>query len=142
MLNEERVILMTKMASFEEKEGKKSVSVGSYFKGDYISLQVIKSIIHATIAYAIVLALYIFYDFELFMQDIYKMDLLEFGKNMIFSYLISAGIYAFISYLIYSFRYSRARKNLKCYYNNLKKMSRYYQLESEKDRQSPKGTTL
>lgn len=32
MLNEERVILMTKMASYEEGEGKKSMSLGRYFR--------------------------------------------------------------------------------------------------------------
>ena len=36
MLNEDRIILMTRMASYEENEGKKNVSIGSYFRGDYI----------------------------------------------------------------------------------------------------------
>ena len=53
MLNEERVILMTKMASYEENEGKKNVNIGNYFRGDYIAIQVLKSIFCATIAYAI-----------------------------------------------------------------------------------------
>ena len=58
MLNEERIKLMTKMASYEANEGKRNVSIGSYFRGDYISLQVIKSIINATIAFAICFALF------------------------------------------------------------------------------------
>lgn len=55
MLNEERIKLMTKMACYEADEGRKNVAIGSYFRGDYIGLQVIKSIISATIAYAIFL---------------------------------------------------------------------------------------
>ena len=35
MLNEERVVLMTKMASYEANEGKKSLAIGSYFRSDY-----------------------------------------------------------------------------------------------------------
>ena len=35
MLNKERVILMTKMASYEENEGRKDRAVMSYFRGDY-----------------------------------------------------------------------------------------------------------
>lgn len=70
MLNEQRIILMTKMASYEENEGKKNVSIGKYFRSDYIGLQVLKSVISATIAYAILFALFVFYDFEIFMQDI------------------------------------------------------------------------
>lgn len=33
MLNQERIILMTKMASYEEHEGKKNNSIMNYFRG-------------------------------------------------------------------------------------------------------------
>ena len=73
MLNEEKIILMTQMASYEENEGKKNMAIGRYFRSDYIAIQVLKSVLCATIAYAVCFALFIFYDFETFMQDIYKM---------------------------------------------------------------------
>ena len=34
MLNEERVILMTKLAAYEQNEGRKMVAVGKYFRSD------------------------------------------------------------------------------------------------------------
>ena len=126
MLNEERVILMTKLASYEAGEGKKSVAIGNYFRSDYIGWQVLKSIISATIAFVVVFAMYIFYDFEVFMMDIYKMDLLEFGKKILFMYAGFVGGYAVLSYIIYAYRYSRARKSLHLYYMNLKKLSNMY----------------
>lgn len=132
MLNEERIKLMTRMACYEENEGKKNVAIGSYFRGDYIGLQVIKSIISATIAFAIMFAMYIFYDFEVFMADIYKMDLLAFGKSVIIDYLIFTVVYALISYGVYTYRYAKARKSLKIYYNNLKKLAYLYDRESKK----------
>lgn len=129
MLNEERVVLMTKMAAFEEHEGKKSLDIGSYFRSDYIGWQVLKSIISATIAFVVVFAMYIFYDFEIFMTDIYKMDLLEFAKNVLFYYLGTVGIYALISYIVYTVRYSRAKKSLRAYYMNLHRLSSMYRNE-------------
>ena len=123
MLNEERIKLMTKMAAYEADEGKKNVAIGNYFRGDYIGLQVIKSIISATIAFVIVFGLFVFYDFEVFMSDIYKMDLLGFGRTVITAYLIFVAVYALISYMIYTYRYAKARKSLKLYYNNLKKLA-------------------
>lgn len=132
MLNEERIKLMTKMACYEANEGKKNVAIGSYFRGDYIGLQVIKSVISATIAFVIIFAMYIFYDFEVFMADIYKMDLLAFGKSVIIDYLIFMVIYALISYGVYTYRYAKARKSLKVYYNNLKKLAYLYDRESKK----------
>jgi hypothetical protein len=126
MLNQEKIILMTKLTSYEEHEGKKNVAIGSYFRSDYIGWQVLKSIISATIAFVVVFAMYIFYDFEIFMTDIYKMDLMEFAKNVLFLYLGIVGAYAVISYIIYTIRYSRAKRSLKLYYMNLRKLAAMY----------------
>ncbi|MCH5248817.1 MAG: hypothetical protein J1E98_02740 [Lachnospiraceae bacterium] len=126
MLNEERVILMTKLASYEAGEGKKNVAIGSYFRSDYIGWQVLKSIISATIAFVVVFAMLVFYDFEAFMTDIYKMDLLDFCKTVLIWYVTIVGIYAVLSYIIYTYRYSKARKSLRLYYRNLKKLSNMY----------------
>ena len=132
MLNEERIKLMTKMAAYEADEWKKNVAIGNYFRGDYIGLQVIKSIISATIAFVIVFGLFVFYDFEVFMSDIYKMDLLGFGRTVITAYLIFVAVYALISYMIYTYRYAKARKSLKMYYNNLKKLAYLYDKEGRR----------
>lgn len=51
MINEEKVILMTKLASYETHEGKKDMTVVHYFRGDYIGFQVLKSVIAATISF-------------------------------------------------------------------------------------------
>ena len=57
MINQERIQLMTKMAAYEENEGKKHIAIGGFFRSDYIGLQIIKAILCATIAYAIVFGL-------------------------------------------------------------------------------------
>ena len=132
MLNEERIRLMTKMASYEANEGKKNVSIGSYFRGDYIGLQVIKSVISGAIGFFIIFAVYLGYDLETFMTEIYKMDLFLFGKNVVIAYLIFVGVYAIISYAVYTYRYTKAKKSLKLYYNNLKKLSYLYEKEGKK----------
>lgn len=132
MLNEERIRLMTKMACYEAEEGKKNVSVGSYFRSDYIGLQVIKSVINATIAYLLLFGVYVLYDLEVFMDDLYKMDLLAFGRTVVIYYLIFVVVYAAISYGVYSYRYSKARRSLKIYYNSLKKLKFLYDRENKR----------
>lgn len=117
---------MTKMASYEANEGKKNVVIGSFFRSDYIGWQVLKSIISATIAFVVVFGMYIFYDFEVFMMDIYKMDLIEFAKQILRMYLWTIGGYAVISYVVYTVRYNRAVKSLKVYYMNLRRLSEMY----------------
>lgn len=126
MLSEERIILMTKMASYESNEGKKNMAIGKYFRSDYIAIQVMKSVVYGTIAFFIVFALYILYDFETFMQDLYKMDMIAFARGILIYYAVSVIAYAVISYIVFSYRYAKAKKNLKCYYHNLKKLSTMY----------------
>lgn len=126
MLNEERIILMTKMASYEANEGRRNVAIGRYFRSDYIGWHVLKSIISATIAFVVVFGMYIFYDFEVFMMDIYKMDLIEFAKQVLRMYLWTIGVYAAISYVVYTVRYNRAIKSLKLYHMNLRRLSEMY----------------
>jgi len=127
MLNEERVILMTKMASYEEHEGKENMKIGKYFRGDYIAVQVLKSVLYATVAFALVFGMFVLYDFEVFMQDIYKMDLVSFAKTLLTYYGITVVIYGAVTYGIYAYRYSKARKSLKLYYHNLKKLNSLYE---------------
>ena len=127
MLNEERIRLMTRMESYTENEGKKNMQIGNYFRGDFISLQILKSVINVTIAYVVCVALYIFYDLETFLQEIYKMDLLGFAKQLLLYYAVAVVSYGLITYLVYTFKYSKARKSLKNYYNNLKKINELYE---------------
>ena len=133
MISEARVKLMTRLASYEQGEGKQNAEIGTYFRGDYIGLQVIKSVISATICYGIVIATMILYDSESFLSDIYKMDIVSYAKNMIIYYVIFVGGYSIITYILYSIRYRKARIKLKTYFNNLRRLQALYQKE-RKDR--------
>ncbi len=127
MLNEERVILMTRMASYEAGEGKENVKIGNYFRSDYIAIQVLKSIVCGVLAFVILFGLYILYHFEEFMQDLYKLDdLIAFAQDVMFYFIGTVVGYGVIAYLACSWRYAKAKKSLKCYYHNLKKLNSLY----------------
>jgi len=76
-----------------------------------------------------VVGLIVLYDSELFMSDIYKIDIIDYAKKIIFYYLGFTGIYVLISYVIYAIRYRRAKKRLRVYFNNLKRLQILYQRE-------------
>ena len=118
---------MTRLASYEANEGKKNAAIGSYFRGDYIGWQVLKTAICATIAYLIILAMSVAYDFQVFMLDIYKLDLMEYGRQLLIRYICFVGAFCVITYLVYIYRYNQARKSLRLYYQNLKRLSRMYE---------------
>lgn len=125
MINEEKVILMTKLASYEEGEGKKYVPIINYFRTDYISSHLLKSFIAGTLAFLSVIGVYIFYNFEAIMADVYNIDFVEIAKTLGKYYLILIVVYLLITYVVSAFRYSRARKSLKVYYNNLKRLEKF-----------------
>ena len=139
MLSEQRIKLMTKLSSYEAGEGKKNMAIGSYFRGDYIGKEVVKSFIYGTIAYIIMFAVYIAYDFDIFMQDIYKMDLIEFGKNVGLLYAKLIVAYMLATYLVYHIRYKRSRRGLRIYYNNLRRLAVMYKKEQPEPREKNAG---
>ena len=127
MINESKVILMTRMASYEDREGKKDFATSKYFRSDYITLQLIKAIFTGTVAFMIVIGVILLYDFDAFMKSLYDINLLQVGKDLVVKYLISVGLYALIVYIVSAYRYNRARQGLKTYYGNLKRLSKYYE---------------
>ncbi len=126
MLDQDKIILMTRLASYEKGEGKKNEAIGRFFRADYIGWEVLKSIVCGTVIFGIIVAGYVIYNFENFMIDIYKLDLLEYARSILIKYVVFVGAYALITYIIFSFKYSRARKNLRVYAHNLSKLSRNY----------------
>lgn len=112
MLNEEKVLRMTRMASYESRGGKKDKAVAGYFKGDYIGMQMIISFLVITAAFLVVLGAYLCFNFEEFMANIYTMDVVAVGKKLAFAYIVVLMIYLAVTYAVYLVRYVRARKRL------------------------------
>ena len=126
MVNEDRIKLMTRMAAYEKEEHKVNKRIVSFFRSDYISMQMLKSVVSTTIVFAIMFGLYVLYDFEVFMKEIYQMDMFEFAKSVIIIYVIFLGVILLITYVVSLYRYNRALQSTKLYYANLKKLSRIY----------------
>lgn len=131
MIDEEKVKLMTKMAAFEKHHGQKDMNIVNYYRNDFIGFQILKAIIAATISFIAVFAIYFFYNFEMIMSDIYEMDYAEIGKKIVLVYLIIVGVYCVLCYILYAYRYSKAKKELKGFYADIRKL---HNLNSENAR--------
>lgn len=128
MLDEKKIRVMTKLAAYEEGAGKKYMPIAGYFRGDYISKQLILSFICGTIAFLMVAGLLAFCNFETFLSEIYNIDLLEYGKKIGKTYVISMGIYLVCTYIWAVLKYRRAKKSLNSYISVMDKLSkRYYE---------------
>ena len=126
MINEEKVRLMTRLAAYEQGEGRKYNNISGYFRTDYISSHLLRSFIAGTFAFVAVIGVFLFYNFETIMEDIYNIDLLALGKKAGTTYLTFMGIYMIFSYALALVRYNKAKDSIRGYYANLKKLEKYY----------------
>ena len=73
--------------------------------------------------------IYILYDLEGFLTDFYKMDVAEFARGIATKYAVVLVIYLLISYCVYAYRFSRAKKHMKKYISQLKELETMYDWE-------------
>lgn len=126
MLDKNKIILMTSAASYEQKDGKQDIAINSYFRGDYIGMQVLKAAIYGTIGFVAVFVMYILYDLEEFMTNFYKMDLMKFMNDVLSKYVIFLAVYIVISYFVAAYKYAKASKHINVYKEALKRLYSYY----------------
>lgn len=126
MLDEVKIRVMTKLATYESGAGKKYIPIVGYFRGDYISLQLILSFVSGTIAFVSVAALLAFCNFETILSDIYDIDLVEYTRHMGKLYVICMGIYLLATYIWSVLKYSKAKKSTNSYISVMDKLSRKY----------------
>lgn len=120
MLSKEKIILMTAISVYEEKDGKEDLSINGFFRGDYMGMEVLMGAICGTIAFAIIFAMYMLYDLETFMVDFYKMDVMAFAQDVLKKYIIFVAIYTVISYFVALYKHGRAKKHIENYKAALK----------------------
>ncbi|MEG0805499.1 MAG: hypothetical protein RR364_04080 [Lachnospiraceae bacterium] len=120
---------MTKLAIYEEGEGKKAIPISSYYRSDYISLQMVKGFICGSIVFFCCLGIWGIYQMELLMDTITKMDLVSFGLSIFMKYVIFLGIYLMITYVVSSVRFTMGKRSLKKYSALLKKVEKMHQQE-------------
>lgn len=126
MINEEKVILMTKMSVQAKELEEGGARINQYYRGDYVGFQIVKSAIAATILFCVLLAAYAAFNFNALLDDFYKGAGMDEISGYILLYFVLLAIYVIVSYVVYSIRYTKSRKQAREYYNNLKRLEKYY----------------
>ncbi len=122
MLNEDKVKLMTRVAMYEKHSGRKNMKMTKYFRGDYVSWNMIKTAVAITIAYMLIAGCWVLYHLEYLMENLYTMDLVELVRQVLVYYIAVLVGYMILSYIIYTVKYSMAMKSLKRFRSSLKKI--------------------
>ena len=59
--------------------------------------------------------MYVLYNMETYLEDFYKLDILDLLKDILSKYCLVMAIYLVISYFVYSYRYHKAKRHVKQY---------------------------
>lgn len=132
MLNEEKVRIMTRLASYEKGEGKKYLPISKYYRTDYIGLALIKNFFLVSIGYVVLVGMVGLYFLEDLLENIHKMDLIKLGGKVIIGYIILVIVYSVLVYVIQTVKYSRAKKSIKNYYIQLGRLTKIYAKEEKR----------
>ncbi|MCI9175204.1 MAG: hypothetical protein HFH49_09725 [Lachnospiraceae bacterium] len=134
MLNEERIRLMTKMASYEAGEGKEYMPIRQFYRKDYVSYEMMKTFITSTISFGILFLCWIVYKMDEITDFLKGRDLPELGVSILIKYAVFVCAYQVIAYAVYTRRYKKATASIRKYYAALKKVEK---LQEKEERLQP-----
>ena len=126
MLDKDKIILMTRMSSYEATEGKKMIPVAEYFRSDYVGLNIIKSAVSVTLAFILIVSVYLICNADSFISEFYETDFHNIAGRFVKAYGFVLIIYVLVSYIVYSFKYTAAKKSVRIYQKALKKLISMY----------------
>ena len=129
MIHEERLRPMIKMAMFDKNEGKACKPMIQYARTDYVSMQLLKSFVSGSIAFAVLCVMWGLYDTAALLQILNSGAIFDFVIDVAIRYAIFMVIYLVATYVVYQLRYTHRRKLVKSYYKNLKDINRIYERE-------------
>ena len=132
MLNEDKIKVMTKLAAYEQREGKETIPIMQYFQGDYIIFNTIKTVISATAAYVIIIATLCLVRGQYLMENIHKMSIEQVGGRILFGYIVVLAVYITAALIVYYRKYMKAKNSVRKYYNRLKELNAYYREERDR----------
>ena len=130
MLNNEKIILMTKLSLYEQKNQKTEIKTGKYFKSDYMILKMFSSFLCVTFGYLLCLALWFMYSSDKVLASMTTTgSFTAFVVVIVLTYIILTVVYMIFSYAFFSHKFRKIRKNLKEYNGDLKTLHRIQELE-------------
>ena len=130
MLDEKRVRRMTRLASYEAKEGKEDIEISMYFKKDYVGLNHIKSLLWVTIGYVFLVALLGITFLEVLMENFTIGKLIAIVSIVLALYIILMISYGIWTKKVYRRKHDEARERVKRYCHHLLMLEKLYEKEN------------
>lgn len=130
MLDQRKIELMTRLAFYEQTEGKKDFKVSEFYRKDYTSLHTICSVLWVTVGYLCVIGIVVLMVLEDILENLSNSLIVMLGGMVLLGYISLVIVYAIITNHIYDEKHRDARQRVKKYNHNLTRLLRMYEKEN------------
>lgn len=131
MINEERVKKIYKIALYEENEEKEHRQAGFFYRSDYVIKELIKSLFSGTIAFVLIVVLWMMSNWSDIMRQINNLEILDTGISILVIYVIFMVIYLVATFVVYLARYKSSKQKMDAYVKDLKRVYQMYEREEK-----------
>ncbi len=126
MVNEDKIRIMTRLASFEKKMGEDELKKASYYQSDYIRAHLLVTIWSYTMGYILVVGLFALYYLDYLTSVASFADMRNLGMATLAIYILIMAGCVFFSISYSSRKYVKLRRKLREYEEMLVELSVYY----------------
>lgn len=131
MIDEKKVKLMTRMASYENNEGREDLKISAFYRKDYVSYHTVCSILWVTIGYGCLVLLIGISMFDKLLGSMSMGVLVTMAVAAVMGYFAVVVLYGVATYVIYNKRHQKARMRIKKYNHDLTRLLKIYEKENE-----------
>lgn len=129
MLNEKRVKHMVKLASYEAKNGADQIKINSFFKKDYVSYNVLITLLWMTLGYLSFAGLLCLTFMENILENLSFANIVMLVAAIVAGYLFVLIVYGVGAARFYKKKHQAAKNGVKKYVRDLEVLERMYERE-------------
>ena len=130
MLDQRKIELMTRLAFYEQTDGKNDFKVSEFYRKDYTSLHTICSVLWVTVGYLCVIGIVVLMVLEDILENLSNSLIVMLGGMVLLGYISLVIVYAIITNHIYDEKHRDARQRVKKYNHDLTRLLRMYEKEN------------
>lgn len=127
MIDAERIKIMTRLATYEKRQGKKDIAMNRYSREDYIKYQMLWSSIAATVAFAIACFLFLLWGLDWIIDLPSKSSYIFLLGTICFLYIVFLLVYRRFLRRLYNRRYTEMTLRLEEYRRELRGLQKLYE---------------
>ncbi|MGN1267748.1 MAG: hypothetical protein ACI4UH_07390 [Dorea sp.] len=131
MLDKQKVKLMTRLAFYEQTQGKEDFKVSEYYKKDYVGFHTLSTILWVTIGYACLAFIIVLGGLEALMAKMSMASLVTLVAVFVIGYVVSLIVFGIIASHVYNEKHKKARQRVKKFNHDLIRLLKMYEKENK-----------